>query len=83
MYKEILKSIENVAIWPQISLIIFFSFFVLLLWNVLTADKKFISYMEKMPLNPDALSSGDKEVKSGLDVKVSNTKTQTDVHHEK
>lgn len=82
MYKEILKNIENVAIWPEISLIIFFSFFVLLLWNVLTADKKFISYMEKMPLNPDAFASNN-EAESGLDVKVSNTKTQTDMHHEK
>jgi hypothetical protein len=83
MYKEILKNIENVAIWPEISLIIFFSFFMLLLWNVFTTDKKFISYMEKMPLNQDAFADSDMEVNSGLDVKVSNTKTQTDVNHEK
>ena len=34
MYKHVLQSIDNVAIWPVISFIIFFTFFVVLLWRV-------------------------------------------------
>ena len=51
MYKIILQSIDNIAIWPIISLSIFFSFFVLLLWWVFTVDKSFIKKMENLPLS--------------------------------
>ena len=53
MYKEILRGIENVEIWPVISLIIFFSFFVGLLWWVFRTDKSYIGYMENIPLRAD------------------------------
>lgn len=56
MYKEILRSIENVAMWPEISLVIFFVFFLLLLWWVFTSDKKFIKYMENIPLREDSIT---------------------------
>ena len=45
MYKSILQSIDNIAIWPIISFVIFFLFFLLLLWYVFTADQKFIKKM--------------------------------------
>jgi cbb3-type cytochrome oxidase subunit 3 len=51
MYKNVLQSIDNVAIWPVISLIIFFIFFLILLWWVFTADKNFINKMKNLPLN--------------------------------
>lgn len=51
MYKNILQSIENIAIWPIISLSIFFIFFLVLLWWVFTVDKSFIKKMEDLPLN--------------------------------
>ncbi|MDV3309395.1 MAG: cbb3-type cytochrome c oxidase subunit 3 [Cyclobacteriaceae bacterium] len=49
MHKNILQSIENVAIWPVISFVIFFLFFLILLWYVLTVDKSFIHYMKGLP----------------------------------
>jgi cytochrome c oxidase cbb3-type subunit 4 len=51
MYKEILQGIDHVAIWPVVSFSIFFLFFILLLWYVFTADKKFIQKMKELPLN--------------------------------
>jgi len=49
MYKDILSGIENVAIWPTISFVIFFLFFLILIWWVLTADKSFINTMSNKP----------------------------------
>jgi cbb3-type cytochrome oxidase subunit 3 len=51
MYKDILQSIDNIAIWPVVSFVIFFVFFLCLLWYVFTVDKKLISELEQMPLN--------------------------------
>lgn len=51
MYKNILQNIENIQVWPVISFVIFFLFFVLLLWWVLTVDKKYVDEMGQMPLN--------------------------------
>ena len=50
MYKNLLQSIENIAVWPVISFIIFFLFFICLLWWVLTTDRKFIDTMKRLPL---------------------------------
>lgn len=50
MYKHVLQSIDNVAIWPVISFVIFFTFFIVLLWWVFTADKTFIREMSEKPL---------------------------------
>jgi cbb3-type cytochrome oxidase subunit 3 len=50
MYKNVLQSIDNIAIWPVISFVIFFVFFLCLLWWVFTADKKMIRKMSEMPL---------------------------------
>lgn len=50
MYKNVLQSIDNIAIWPVISFVIFFLFFVCLLWWVFSTDKKFIQTMKEMPL---------------------------------
>ena len=51
MYKNVLQSIDHIAIWPVISFIIFFAFFVGLLLYVFLTDKKFITYMKSMPLD--------------------------------
>jgi cytochrome c oxidase cbb3-type subunit IV len=50
MYKNVLQSIDNIAIWPVISFVIFFIFFLCLLWSVFTADKKEIQEIEALPL---------------------------------
>jgi len=51
MYKNILQSIDHIAIWPVISFVIFFLFFICLLWWVFTADKKFITKMSQLPID--------------------------------
>ena len=51
MYKEILRSIDHIEIWPVISFIIFFLFFLMLLWWVFSADQKFIQTMSEKPLH--------------------------------
>lgn len=57
MYKSILQSIDNIAIWPVISFVIFFLFFCLLLWYVFTADKQFIKTMSEQPLRDGDLTT--------------------------
>jgi cytochrome c oxidase cbb3-type subunit 4 len=51
MYKEILENIDHIALWPVISFVIFFTFFIVLLWWTLTADRNFIKEMSEKPLN--------------------------------
>ncbi|MDQ2656666.1 MAG: hypothetical protein M3Y60_04530 [Bacteroidota bacterium] len=50
MYKNVLQNIDNIAIWPVISFVIFFLFFICLLWWVFTRDKELIDKMKEMPL---------------------------------
>ncbi len=50
MYKEILRSIDNIQVWPVISFAIFFLFFLILLGWAFTVDKVFIRQMSEMPL---------------------------------
>ena len=46
-----LEQIAGVEIYPMISLIIFFTFFVLLTYMVIKTDKKEIEEISKMPLD--------------------------------
>ncbi len=48
-----LESIEGVATYPMISLLIFFVFFVLLFWWVFTARKEYIKEVSELPLEDD------------------------------
>jgi len=50
MYKNVLQGMEHIAIWPVISFVIFFLFFLCLLWWVFTADKSFIERMKQLPM---------------------------------
>jgi len=51
MYKNVLQSIDNIEIWPVISFLIFFSFFLGLLIWVFTVDKKYVNKMKSMPMD--------------------------------
>ena len=51
MFKYYFEQIENIEIWPIISLVIFFSFFVGLIIWVLKVDKTYIDEMKKLPLS--------------------------------
>lgn len=55
MYKNVLQSIDNIAIWPVISFVIFFLFFICLLWWVFTTKRNFIDKMKCLPLENSAL----------------------------
>ncbi len=58
MYKNVLQGIDNIAIWPVISFVIFFLFFICLLWWVFTADKTYIDKMKGLPIEKsDAVES--------------------------
>lgn len=50
MKGEILSSIENIEIYPIISLTIFFLFFIGMFWWVVRVDKNYVDHMKEMPL---------------------------------
>jgi cytochrome c oxidase cbb3-type subunit 4 len=58
MYKNVLQSIENIEVWPVVSFVIFFVFFLCLLLWVFTADKKFIDKMKSLPLEDGKTEEG-------------------------
>jgi len=45
-----LESIAGVEVYPIISLLIFFGFFVVLFWWVFTAKKEYINKVSNLPL---------------------------------
>lgn len=49
--KNHLESITGIEIYPLISLLIFFTFFVVLFWWVFTAKKDYIKEVSQLPLN--------------------------------
>jgi hypothetical protein len=49
--KSHMESITGIEIYPLISLSIFFVFFVLLFWWVLTAKKEYIETVSNIPLD--------------------------------
>ncbi|MBR9776867.1 MAG: cbb3-type cytochrome c oxidase subunit 3 [Cytophagales bacterium] len=51
MKKNILSSMENIEIYPIISLLIFVIFFIGMFWWVLKVDKTYVDHMKEMPLN--------------------------------
>ncbi|RKN79372.1 CcoQ/FixQ family Cbb3-type cytochrome c oxidase assembly chaperone [Ulvibacterium marinum] len=51
--KNHMESIEGIATYPMISLLIFFIFFALLFWWVFTAGKDHIKEVSELPLEKD------------------------------
>lgn len=51
MYKEVLRSIDAIAIYPVISFIIFFCFFTFLLYQVWRSDKNLMMHLSVLPLD--------------------------------
>ncbi|MBR9915337.1 MAG: CcoQ/FixQ family Cbb3-type cytochrome c oxidase assembly chaperone [Algicola sp.] len=49
--KHHMESITGIEIYPLISLLIFFSFFVILFWWVITAKKDYINTVSQIPLD--------------------------------
>lgn len=53
MYKDVLRAIEGVDIFPVISLILFFSFFVGLIYYVMKTDKEIWDKAAALPLEAE------------------------------
>jgi cytochrome c oxidase cbb3-type subunit IV len=51
MYRDILSRVEGIDIFPLIGLVIFFTFFVVLLFWVTRLSRNYIDTMENMPLD--------------------------------
>ena len=49
--KNHMDSISGIEIYPIISLLIFFGFFVILFWWVFTAKKEYINNVSNLPLD--------------------------------
>jgi len=49
--KNHMESIEGIATYPMISLLIFFIFFAVLFWWVMTASKEHIKEVSELPLD--------------------------------
>ena len=64
MYKNVLQNITDIEIWPVISFIIFFVFFLCLLAWVFTVDKKFIAKMSALPIENEENSESAVEHKN-------------------
>lgn len=56
MKKDILSSIENIEIYPIISLLIFVLFFVGMFIWVIRVDKNYVAEMKEMPLKDKTLN---------------------------
>ena len=52
-FSNYLSSIENVSIYPLITMILFFSVFVGAIIWITTRDKEYISELEQIPLDND------------------------------
>ena len=55
--KQYAESIEGIHIYPMISLVIFFLFFVVLLYYVKKMDKSKVKEISRIPLDQDAQST--------------------------
>lgn len=54
-----MESITGIEIYPIISLLIFFIFFVALFWWVFTAKKDYIKTVSNIPLDKDSNNQND------------------------
>ena len=51
MYKNVLQSIQDIEIWPAISLVIFFVVFVGMVIYVFSIKKDYINEVKNLPLD--------------------------------
>lgn len=58
MFKHYFEQVHNVAVWPIISLSIFFLFFLGLLIYVWKIKKPYVHHMGELPLADDEIQAG-------------------------
>lgn len=54
-----LENIDDVQVYPMISLLIFFVFFMALFWWVFTAKNAHIEEVSNIPLNDDTINTNE------------------------
>jgi len=54
MFKDYLQSIEGVEFYATISMLIFISFFIVIILWLIKVDKHYIKKMKELPLEPDS-----------------------------
>lgn len=57
-----MESIDGIEVYPMISLLIFFGFFIVLFWWVLTSKKTYIDKVSRIPLENSITSEQSQEV---------------------
>lgn len=57
MFKHYFEQIQNIEIWPVISLIIFFVFFSFTMFWIYFLDNKYIEKMKSLPFEDDAVET--------------------------
>lgn len=62
MYKEVLRSMEGIGIFPSISLILFFTFFVLLVVYLVKKGKSHWEDAAQIPLTNDEFKMKESEL---------------------
>ena len=54
MFKHYFELVQNIEIWPIISLLLFFVFFTMTLIRIFFMDKSHIDKMKSLPLDDEA-----------------------------
>ena len=62
MYKAILRSLDDISLFPVVAFIIFFVFFVLLFVWVIRMDKNRINHMASLPMENDGTQNPFKQL---------------------
>jgi len=65
MHKEVLRSISGIEIYPEISLIIFFVFFLAVLVWSFSRSKNYINRMENIPLEDNTIKEKVQNINAG------------------
>ncbi|MDX1908793.1 MAG: hypothetical protein SF053_17285 [Bacteroidia bacterium] len=58
MYKDVLRSISDVSLYPVVAILIFFAFFVALIVYVLRMDKTQVRDMASIPVLDEPVVTG-------------------------
>ena len=57
MISEALQQIDGVTVFPIVGLVLFIAAFTVCVIWVVRLDKKYVSYMERLPLEADGMTS--------------------------
>ena len=61
MYKNVLRAIEDIGIYPSISLILFFTFFVIMVIYLIKKGKHHWDHAARLPLEDETMNLNQSE----------------------